>query len=95
MQDAQKNLERDIPADLQPLSDEDIGAWCRYFSEERGQLHRSIQDSISQGVNREAKLTKGFVNEPYSQDSPASSVPVFSLVSSKRYIILGEFRLRG
>jgi hypothetical protein len=69
MQDEQKNLDRDIPADVPHLSDEDIGAWSRHFFEERGQLHQSIQNSISQGVNMEAKLTKGFVNEPYCQDS--------------------------
>jgi hypothetical protein len=69
MQDEQKNLDRDILADVQHLRDEDIGAWRRYFFEERRQLIQSIQDSISQGVNIEAKLTKGFVNEPYSQDS--------------------------
>jgi hypothetical protein len=69
MQDEQKSLDRDIPADVQHLRDEDIGAWCRYFFEERGQLHQSIPDSISESVNIEAKLTKGFVNEPYRQDS--------------------------
>jgi hypothetical protein len=69
MQDEQNNLDRDISVDVQHLRDEDIGAWCRYFFEERRQLHQSIQDSISQGVDTEAKLTKEFVNEPGSQDT--------------------------
>jgi hypothetical protein len=69
MQDRQKNLDRDIPADVQHLRDEDIGARYRYFFEERGLLHRSIRDLISQGANIEPKLTKEFVDEPCSQDS--------------------------
>ena len=69
MQDEQNNLDRDIPADVQHLSDEDIGAWSRHFFNERAQLLQSIQDSLSQRLEMEAKLTKGLVNEPYSQDS--------------------------
>jgi hypothetical protein len=67
MQDEQTNLDRDIPAGVEHLRNEDIAAGCRFF-EERKQLRQSTQDSISQGVNIEAKLTKGVVNEPHSQD---------------------------
>jgi hypothetical protein len=70
MQDEQDDLDRDIRANVQCLREEDIGAWRRHFFQEREQLQRSIQDSISQGANNEAKLTKGFVNGHYSPDSP-------------------------
>jgi hypothetical protein len=69
MQDEQDDLDSDIRADVQPFHDGDVGASRRYFFRERGQLQQSIQDSIAQGAHIAAKLTKGFVGEPCSQDS--------------------------
>jgi hypothetical protein len=56
----QDDLDRDIPADVQEYPSS---------YEEQGQLHQSIHDSRSRGVNIEGKPTKGFASEPSGQDS--------------------------